>query len=176
MEGLNIILIGMMGCGKTTVLNELCSISSKIPVDTDTLIEETQGLSIPDIFEIKGEEGFREIEARLVEVVSNRRNQVISTGGGVVKSNANINNLKKNGKIVYLRCSAGNLAKRLMDEAQGRPLIADFATSMEALEGRINELLDQRSDIYMKAADLVVDVDCKTPREISKEILKKLNG
>ena len=116
----NIVLIGFMGSGKT-VVSKVLSKKLKMKIkDTDELIEKTTKLKIKEIFAKYGEEYFREIEKKVVSNVSKRKNIIISTGGGIVKNELNIKNLKKNGIVVYLKNSFLTSVKRLKNKKRRR--------------------------------------------------------
>ena len=158
---MNVILCGMMGCGKTTVGKTL---SQKLGVnhcDTDALITQKYG-EISTIFQRDGEMRFREMETETVRGLSDKDGLVIATGGGLVLKHENVDLLKKNGKIVYLRAQVETLKTRLAGDNQ-RPLLKE--------EGELERLMISRAPIYEGVADFVVDVDEKTPTEIAAEIV-----
>jgi shikimate kinase len=174
-SGANIILIGMMGSGKTTVAKEIGKASGRILIDTDDMVVGSSGMSISDIFENFGENKFREIERDVILNISKAQNLVVSTGGGVVKNPENVSSLRSTGNIVYLRCSAETLAARLIGEADGRPLIKPYSDSIENLTARIKDLLVERNEIYSNSCDLIVDVDGKSAQAIALEILESVS-
>ena len=104
-------------------------------------------------------------------IAKNEQNAIISVGGGLVLRQENVEILKKTGKIVYLRASLDTLTKRLQGDT-ARPLLQD---EKESLQSKLTRLLNARGDIYEKAADLVLDVDDKTPQEIAGKLLEKLD-
>lgn len=160
---MNIVLCGMMGCGKTTVAAELSRLTGMEQTDTDAEIVNEYG-RIADIFEKYGEARFREIETQTVARISSRDNIIIATGGGCVLNSANVEYLKRNGKIFFLQTRAETLVKRVEGDAE-RPLLAGGA------EKRINELLPARTPKYLAAADYVVDTDGAEPEEIALKII-----
>ncbi len=99
----NIVLIGMPGCGKTTIGRSISSKLNKKFIDVDEYIECKYNKSIPQIFKENGEEYFRNIELKSVEEISNKEDSIISTGGGVIKNEQNIINLKQNGIVSFYR-------------------------------------------------------------------------
>lgn len=162
---MNIVLCGMMGCGKTTVAAELEKFGYKV-VDTDALIVERHG-EINKIFDRFGEERFRAIEAEITaEVAKKYKNAVISTGGGCVLRQENVKNLKASGAIFYLRARAETIIERLKGDTT-RPLLKG------GLKERVNSILAVRSGIYEGVADFVIDTDGKTPEKIAEEIREK---
>ena len=161
---MNIILCGMMGCGKTTVGKLLAS--DRTWLDTDTLIEEKYG-KIPDIFAKHGEAHFRALERALVRELCERDGLVLSTGGGLVLDSENVKLLKTKGLIVFLQAEKQTLFARLQADTS-RPLL-----QAGSLSQRLDELLIARTPLYLQAADVVVNVDKKSPQEIVEEIIKK---
>lgn len=160
---MNIVLCGMMGCGKTTVAAELSRLTGMEQTDTDAEIVNEYG-RIADIFEKYGEARFREIETQTVARISSCDNIIIATGGGCVLNSANVEYLKRNGKIFFLQTRAETLVKRVEGDTE-RPLLAGGA------EKRINELLPARTPKYLAAADYVVDTDGAEPEEIALKII-----
>lgn len=161
---MNLILCGMMGCGKTTVGKLLAS--DRTWLDTDTLIEEKHG-KISDIFAKHGEAHFRALERALVRELCERDGLVLSTGGGLVLDSENVKLLKKKGLIVFLQAEKQTLFARLQADTS-RPLL-----QAGSLSQRLDELLATRTPLYLQAADVVVNVDKKSPQEIAEEIIKK---
>lgn len=164
---MNIVLCGMMGCGKTTVARALSNLLGWEWVDTDEWIVRHYG-QISGIFAQKGEGYFRDLETEAVRALPSGVDTVVSVGGGLVLKAENVRLLKEQGKIVYLEASKETLQRHLEGDST-RPLLAG-----EALSARLDELLSARSAIYEGAADVVVCVDRKTPAEIADEIVEKL--
>lgn len=165
---MNVILCGMMGCGKSTVGACLAEKMNSAHVDTDGMIVERHG-RITDIFEQYGEEYFRALETETVKELVQRDRLVISTGGGLVLKQENVELLKKNGKIVFLRAGVETLLARLQADTE-RPLLQNA----DSLRERLENLLKDRAPIYEQAADLTLDVDKKTPEELAKEIMERI--
>lgn len=166
----NIILEGFMGSGKTTISEYLSKELDLELLDTDTAIECSEERSISDIFEEDGEEYFRDLETDLLRTINKDhwRDMVISLGGGMVIREENRKLLESAGKVVYLKASPETVYERTKSD-RGRPLLAcDDPLS------RIKELLDQRSDIYDSAANIIVETDGRTPEDIAKEIIDRL--
>lgn len=162
---MNIVLCGMMGCGKTSVAKELEKLGL-ICVDTDALIVERYG-NINDIFAEHGEKYFRDIEAQITaEVAKKYDNAVISLGGGCVLREENVKNLKASGKIFYLRARAETLVKRLEGDTS-RPLLKG------GLKEKVNSILAVRSGIYEGVADFIIDTDDKNCGQIAEIIRNK---
>ena len=165
---MNIVLCGMMGCGKTTVAAALSRLTGMEQTDTDAVIVKKYG-RIADIFEKYGEEHFRSLETDTVKELSSRDGLIIATGGGCVLSEKNVRLLKRNGKIFFLRTSEGELIRRLEGDTE-RPLLAGGAAR------RVKELLPARTPKYIAAADFVVDTDGLSPEKKKKNILSLCNA
>lgn len=164
---MNIVLCGMMGSGKTTIGIKIAEITGRRWYDTDGIIADKYG-KISDIFEYYGEAHFRKLETEIIRDLAQKDNLILSTGGGLVLKPENNMMLKKNGKIVFLRASLDTLAKRLKVDGT-RPLLQ---TSTESIRDRLAKLMRERSPIYESVADMVVDVDEKTPEENARMIIE----
>ena len=165
---MNLILCGMMGAGKTTVGIKIAEKLGRRWYDTDEVITQQYG-KISNIFEGKGEEYFRGLETQTVKLLCAETDLVISVGGGLVLRAENVELLKQNGKIFFLRAKKQTLLARLQGDKE-RPLLQ----GEECLEDKIERLLSTREAIYEKAADYIVDVDEKSPDKIADEILAKI--
>ena len=143
----NIVLVGMMGCGKTTVGRLLAQPLGLEPMDTDALIEQREGRSIPDIFAREGEAYFRALELELCRELSRRQGLVIACGGGLPTQEAAIAALKENGLVFWLDRDPGETYDGL--DVSGRPL---------AQGGREDFLqrYERRAPIYRRWADYVI--------------------
>ena len=147
---MNIVLCGFMGSGKTTV-GKLLKEKLNMPlVDIDEMIENDTGLTISQIFERYGEDGFRKIECDTVKKASEFENTIISTGGGSVLNPDNVTALKSSGKIFFLDVTAETVIKRLEGNTS-RPLL-----QRPDKEQAVRELLNSRRDKYLLAADHTV--------------------
>ena len=164
---MNIVLCGMMGSGKTTIGIKIAEITGRRWYDTDGVLADKYG-KISDIFEYYGEAHFRKLETEIIRDLAQKDNLILSTGGGLVLKPENNMMLKKNGKIVFLRASLDTLAKRLKVDGT-RPLLQ---TSTESIRDRLAKLMRERSPIYESVADVVVDVDEKTPEENARMIIE----
>ena len=169
-------LSGFMGCGKSTVAAILAEKTGCRSVDLDSFIEETSGRMIPEIFASDGEAAFRlmELEA-LSDVISSYDGtpMVLSLGGGTLTGAAARETVRACTRCIYLRATVETLARNLEGSAPSRPLL-DGAISGEALRHRIEALLDERSPIYESAADIIIDIDGKTPCEVAEEVALSL--
>lgn len=161
----NIVLIGFMGCGKTTFGKWLAAHTGKNFCDTDDYIEQKQKKRIKDIFASEGEEYFRALEtAAARELCDSCENTVISVGGGLPLRKENRRLLKQLGLVVYLQTTPEELVRRLRQDTT-RPLLAGGD-----IEERIHTLMEVREAIYNEAAQLVVDTDGKKFEEMYHQI------
>ena len=155
----NIILIGMPGCGKSTIARLLAEKTGRELRESDTLIEREAGLPIPEIFRREGEEGFRSRETAALTALGKLSGKVIATGGGCVTREENYPPLHQNGVIVRLLRDPGKLQK------EGRPI---------SLRSDLGELYERRRPYYERFADFVVSND-GAPEETVRLILEKLD-
>ncbi|CAA6825708.1 MAG: Shikimate kinase I (EC [uncultured Thiotrichaceae bacterium] len=147
----NIILVGLMGAGKSTV-GRIVGRKLKMDFfDSDHMIVERTGVDIPTIFEIEGEAGFREREEAMIQELCEKDNIIIATGGGSLMRQTNREHIKKSGKVVYLRTSAEQLFSRIRHD-KSRPLM-QTKNPLRTLK----DLLRTREKDYMETADLVVN-------------------
>ena len=166
----NIVLEGFMGSGKSTVSELLADKLQMELIDTDNVIEETEGRTINEIFESEGESAFRDMETDLLDAISSDhwREFVISLGGGMPVREENRDLLRKIGKVVFLKATPETIFGRVKND-NNRPLLKDADP-----QAKIRKMLDDRMAFYEDVADVVVDTDNKTPEEITAEIIEKL--
>lgn len=162
----NIVLTGFMGTGKTAVGRELSRILGWKIIDVDDEIVKSQKMSIKEIFGSFGETGFREIETGMIREVSKRKNVIISTGGGAVIRQENMDMLRERGVIICLDASPETILKRTSSNSE-RPLL-----NVEDPFRRIKELLEIRRPFYEKA-DIIISTEGKTPLLIAEEVLER---
>lgn len=165
--GRNLVLVGMMGSGKTTVGLLLAEWLERPFVDTDAEVVEEAGLSIPTFFAEHGERAFRAAEAGVIRRVSAIRGQVIAVGGGAVTDPANTTSLRSTGDLVWLDADPATLADRLADAADERPLVANS----DDLSGRLADLRSQREADYARDASKTIDTTGKEPEDIAEAVL-----
>jgi len=163
---MNIVLIGMRGSGKTTIGKLLAKRLSKQFIEMDELIVQRLGLSIPEIVSSYGWQKFREVEAEITREAAGFDNVVNATGGGVVTREENIRELKQKGKLVWLKAGLDTLLSRIGDD-QSRPSLTG-KSQREDMEA----VLAERSPIYERAADFIVDTEGKMPEEVAEAIIK----
>ncbi len=141
----NLVLIGMPGSGKSTLGRLLAEKRGKEFFDSDDHIVKKRGISIPEIFRLEGEEGFRKEEAKVISELSKLQNRVIATGGGAILNRENVLNLKQNGRVIFLDAPLESLVA-----TSDRPL----SQTPEALKQRFEE----RYEIYCASCDHKVSV------------------
>ena len=157
----NIVLCGFMGSGKTVVGRELAKIMGAKFVDTDELIEKEQGVAIKAIFAAHGEDYFRDLEYEMCKKVAKMKGAVVSTGGGAMTFERNVEAIKQGSKVVFLDASFDVICDRIGNSTT-RPLFQD--------REKAKRLYDERKDKYLAAADYVVNGDMgarKTALEIA---------
>ncbi len=159
----NLVLTGFMGTGKTAVGRELSRMLDMKIVNIDTEIELSQKMTINEIFKNYGEEYFRNIETGLIKKFSEKENVIISTGGGAVLREENMELLRKNGVIFCLNASPATIFERT-SRSGDRPLL-----KVDDPKTKIKELLDSRRPYYEKAG-ITIETDGKSPLRIAEEI------
>ena len=159
------VLCGMMASGKTTVGRLLADVLGLPFVDTDEWIAARYG-DISAIFAQQGEGEFRLLEGEAVRELSALNSVVLATGGGVVLSKENVAALKKDATIIWLRADASVLVQRLQGD-QTRPLLQG-----DAWQEDLANIERARRPLYLAAADIIIDVDGKTPQQIVQEIVE----
>jgi len=160
-----IYLIGYMGSGKTTLAKQL---SKRLPLpflDTDFEIEKKEKKSVSDIFKDEGELHFRMLETEFLNQIKN--NAIIACGGGMPMHNDNMSIINKRGISIYLKVSANDLANRLKNEKQHRPLITNIPD--EELEDYIKKELQERNSFYTLSHH-TVSISNKTEDELLREV------
>ena len=145
---MNIILCGFMGSGKTVVGTELAKITGRKFIDTDEMIEQKQGVAIKAIFATRGEDYFRELEWEACKEIANLKDCVVSTGGGAMTFQRNVDAVKGSGKIVFLDADFDVICQRIGNSTT-RPLFQD--------KEKAKALYDERKSKYLACADIVID-------------------
>ena len=169
---MNIVLIGYRCSGKTEVGKTLATELGRDFLDIDALIEKNTGDPIQQIVSGKGWDHFREIEKRLVAEISRKDHLVVATGGGFVMDEENVQNLKKNGWLVWLNAGCDVLRHRMVKDSESgraRPSL----TGANPLE-EIKEVLTIRKPLYERAADFMVDTGILSIGEVAAAIIKAL--
>ena len=164
----NIYLIGPMGAGKSTIGRLLSSELKLAFKDSDKEIEDRCGCNIPWIFDVEGEQGFRDREVTAIDEITQEKDVLLATGGGAVLRTENRFNLSARGTVVYLKTSVDQqLARTAKDK--NRPLL-QIENPREVLE----KLMAQRDPLYTEIADVTIHTDDRNPKYVVQEILKKL--
>lgn len=167
----NVILIGFMGCGKSTVGLRLSYRLRRTLIDTDREIEKEERRAISDIFAADGEAYFRDRETAVIQkLINSANNQIISVGGGLPLREENRALLHKLGQVFYLQAEAATIYERVKDDTT-RPLL-----QVEEPLKRIETLIRERDPYYRAAADVVITVDGKSFSQILDEIEEQVNA
>jgi len=164
----NIMLIGFMGAGKTTVSKHLSKILGMNCIEIDEYIKNEQGMSISGIFDKYGEDHFRDLESKAIEDLKKKSGNIVSCGGGVALRSRNIDAMRSQGKIILLTANSQTTLDRVK-ESDERPILngnmnVDF----------IESLMVARKEKYLASADIIVDTNKKSVEEVCKEIVEKL--
>ena len=149
----NLVLVGPMGAGKTSIGKRLAASLGLVFVDCDQRLEEITGAPVPLIFECEGEAGFRARETALIADLMSGQGQLVATGGGAVLAEDNRKRLRSRGFVVYLQVSVGQQIERLVRD-RSRPLLA-----VPDKHARLESLAAERGPIYAAIADLAFDAD-----------------
>ena len=164
----NIVLIGFMGAGKSTISDYLSTMFDMDIVEMDQVIAERERMSISDIFEKHGELYFRDLETKLLVELQEKSNTVVSCGGGVAMRECNVAEMKKNGKVVLLTAKPETILERV-ENNHDRPLLENNKTV-----AYIAELMEKRREKYEAAADMIIETDGKSAQKICEEMIQRL--
>ena len=161
----NIYLIGFMGTGKSTVGKLIAQRLGMDYMDTDSMVEAKAGMTVSQIFEDFDEEAFRKLETEILKEVTERKNLIVSTGGGIVVTKGNMELMKKKGKLVTLMASPELIYERIKDD-RGRPLL-----EVDSPLDEIKRLIYERAPFYINA-DFIVETSELTAEEAAEEIIR----
>jgi shikimate kinase/3-dehydroquinate synthase len=164
----NIILIGMMGSGKSTVGRALAKQLNKVFVDSDVEIQQRTGVSIPHIFDVEGEDGFRQRESTEIESIVNRNNIVLATGGGAILLAVSRASMMRNGIVVYLQANVNELWQRTRHD-KNRPLL-----QTENPLAKLAELYEQRNQFYLDVADIVIQTGRQSVHSLMLQLVERI--
>jgi shikimate kinase len=165
----NIFLVGMMGAGKTTIGKLLARQMGKTFIDCDEEIQQRTGVTVRHIFDVEGENGFRQREAVVIRDMVQRNNLVLATGGGAVLSESNRSELMRNGIVVYLESSVHDLWQRTCHD-RNRPLLQ----TADPL-AKLKELYEQRDPLYTEIADLIIHSGKQSAQSLVQKLQQELN-
>ncbi|TQV72652.1 shikimate kinase AroK [Exilibacterium tricleocarpae] len=162
--GNNIILVGPMGAGKSTIGRVLAAQLNLPFEDSDRVIETRTGADIPWIFDVEGEQGFRQRESAVLRELVQAQGLVLATGGGIVMREENRRCLNSGGQVVYLTASIEQLLERTYKDRK-RPLL-----QVDDPKQKIIELIELRDPLYREVADYIVNTDKRSPKSVAHEI------
>jgi shikimate kinase len=165
----NVLFVGLMGAGKTTVGRQLARRMGFVFADLDLEIEQRTGVRIPIIFEMESEAGFRERETRMLKEIVAREDLVLATGGGVVLRPENRELLKANGTVVYLNATPAVLYERTRRSTH-RPLL-NVPNPLEKLQ----ELHAERDPLYREVADIIIETKPGPVSAIVRQVERELS-
>ena len=164
---MNIILIGMPGCGKSTVGIALAKALGMTFCDTDAVIEAREGRKLQEIINARGDDAFRICEEQALASIE-ADNTVIATGGSAVYSDLAMRHLKKSGPAVYLHVGAEEIARRLADFSKRGITIRSGMTIMD--------LYEERRPLYERYADITVSAEGDTAQDVVRRVLDALEN
>ena len=165
----NVFLVGPMGAGKTTIGKQLAQILKLDFLDSDLEIEERAGAAIDWIFELEGEEGFRQREQRVLEELTEQQGVVLATGGGAILSKDNRLALAGRGIVVYLSASIEQQVERTRRDKR-RPLLLES----DDPRGTLEQLMMARDALYREIADYVIATDRGSVKTVAKDIARMI--
>jgi shikimate kinase len=166
----NLILVGMMGSGKTTMGRALANHLGKAFVDSDEEITRRTGVTIPHIFDVEGEPGFRLREIAALRNLVERENMVLATGGGAVLEEQNRSLLQQNGIVIYLKASVHDLWQRTRHD-RNRPLLQSGNP-----HARLTELFQQRDPLYQQVADIVAQSGRQSVHVLMMQLAEEIDA
>lgn len=162
----NVILVGPMGAGKSTIGRQVANLLNYEFVDSDQEIEARTGADIPWIFDVEGEDGFRRREENMIDELTQRQSIVLATGGGAVLRESNRKAMNARGVVVYLQASIEQqLARTARD--RNRPLL-----QTDEPRKVLTELTKIRNPLYAEMADFVIDTDRGSVKEVASQIVE----
>lgn len=169
-RNINLFLVGPMGAGKSTIGKQLAKELNLDFYDSDQYIEQKTGADIAWIFDVEGEDGFRDREISAIDELTQKSGIVLATGGGAIVAPENRNRLAARGKVVYLQASVTQQMHRIARDKR-RPLVKEMGDNEEDWV----TLMADRVPMYEEIADVVVSTDDRTVRAVSQEIIRLLD-
>ncbi|SCC61247.1 MULTISPECIES: shikimate kinase AroK [Kosakonia] len=170
-EKRNIFLVGPMGAGKSTIGRQLAQQLNMEFYDSDQEIEKRTGADVGWVFDVEGEEGFRDREEKIINELTEKQGIVLATGGGSVKSRETRNRLSARGVVVYLETTIEKQLARTQRDKK-RPLLQVDAPPREVLEA----LADERNPLYEEIADVTVRTDDQSAKVVANQIIHMLES
>ncbi|KAA1171658.1 shikimate kinase AroK [Marinobacter salinexigens] len=164
-----VVLVGPMGAGKSTIGRMLAKELGYRFLDSDRIIEERCGANIPWIFDVEGEDGFRQRETAMLDELSGEERTVLATGGGAVMKPENHPLLKKGAVVIYLKTSLEQQVERTRKD-RNRPLLQN-----DDPVGVLKRLFRIRDPLYCRLADIIMYTDRKSPRLVVRQLVNKIN-
>ena len=162
----NIFFVGPMGAGKTTIGRQLAKQLKRYFYDSDREIEQRTGVSIPLIFELEQEEGFRKREQAMIDELTQLENIVLATGGGAVLAPENRNHLSTRGYVIYLYAPISQLLRRTSHD-KNRPLL-----QTDNPRQKLEQLMAVRDPLYREVADTIIKTDNLPVKQVVKQIIQ----
>lgn len=163
-------LIGMMGAGKSTMGRILAKHLQKSFIDSDTEIQNRTGVTIPHIFDVEGEQGFRQRESAAIQDILQGDNIVLATGGGAILAATNRECLRENGVVVYLQANVQELWQRTRHD-KNRPLL-----QTDNPQEKLAELFHHRDPLYLEAADIIIQTGRQSVQTLMLQLVDKLHA
>lgn len=165
-EKRNIFLIGPMGAGKSTIGRQLAKQFSMEFFDSDQEIERRTGVDVSWVFDLEGEEGFREREEKIINELTEKQGIVLATGGGSIKSKETRNRLSARGVVIYLEITIEKQMARTQRDKK-RPLLQVDQVVREVLE----KLAHERNPLYEEIADITIHIDDQSAKVVANQII-----
>ncbi|OPJ55621.1 shikimate kinase [Alkalithermobacter paradoxus] len=166
----NIVFIGFMAVGKSTIGKEVSKVLNMKFIDTDKEIEKKENMNIDNIFKQKGEKYFRDLETKIIENMLCEKNIVLSTGGGIIEKDYNSKLLRQIGTVIWLDANKDTIMNNLSKSKEERPLLKECN-----IEERINSIMSRRLQKYKNASHIIIDTNNKSVDEVVCDILFNLN-
>lgn len=164
---MNIVLIGYRGTGKSAVAERVAQRLGMTSISMDARIIEKAGMSIPDIVAKVGWPGFRDMESEVARELGRGDRAIIDTGGGVIERPENVEALKTNGRIIWLKASVDTIVSRIQGDTE-RPSL----TGGKSFTEEVAEVLERRTLKYKSAAQFEIDTDPLTVDQVAEKVIE----
>ncbi|WP_039906978.1 MULTISPECIES: shikimate kinase AroK [Candidatus Regiella] len=169
-EKRNIFLVGPMGAGKSTIGRQLAQQLNMEFFDSDQQIEQRTGADVAWVFDVEGEDGFRDREEKIINELTEKQGIVLATGGGSVKSRETCNRLSARGVVVYLETTIEKQLARTQRDKK-RPLLQQADESARHI---LETLAAEREPLYQKIADVTIRTDDQSAKLVASQIINLL--